>query len=196
MTRAAEDVLVHPAALVESEDIGPRTRVWAFAHIMPGARIGADCNVCDHAFVETGAELGNGVTVKNNVLIWDGVVIADDVFLGPNVVFTNDYTPRAEFKKTRDELSETVVERGASIGANATILCGLTIGEYSLIGAGSVVTTNVPAHALVVGNPARRVGWACRCGLRLLPELHCTCGRRYESADTGSIPGIREIPLQ
>lgn len=165
--------------LCESDEIGARTRVWAFAHVMPGARVGEDCNIGDHAFIESGVVVGDRVTIKNAVLLWDGCVIEDDVFLGPNVVFTNDLRPRAAIHKSPEEFAPTFVGRGASIGANVTIVCGVTIGEHALVGAGSVVTRDVVPHALVVGNPARRVGWACECGLRLPDDLTCSCGRRY-----------------
>ncbi len=174
-------LFVHERALCESDDVGDGTRVWAFAHIMDGARVGADCNVGEGAFIESGAVVGDRVTVKNHVLIWDGVTVEDDVFLGPGVVFTNDMDPRAEVKKSSLELTPTRVERGATIGANTTVVCGVTIGSYAFIGAGSVVIRDVPAHALVVGNPARQMGCACRCGLRLPEDLVCTCGRRYRS---------------
>jgi UDP-2-acetamido-3-amino-2,3-dideoxy-glucuronate N-acetyltransferase len=175
-------VFVHELALCESDQIGPRTRVWAFAHVLAGARIGADCNVCDHAFVEGGAVVGDGVTIKNNVLLWDGVTVEDEVFLGPNVVFTNDPRPRAGFKKGPEGWLPTLVRRGATIGANATVVCGVTVGCYAFVGAGSVVTADVPDHALVVGNQARRVGWACECGQTLPEALSCACGRSYQLA--------------
>ena len=184
-------VFVHDRALCESGDVGAGTRVWAFAHVMDGARIGADCNICDHAFVESGAVVGDRVTVKNNVALWDGVTVGDDVFLGPDVVFTNDRNPRAAFKKSREGFLPTVVERGASIGANATVVCGVVIGASAFVGAGSVVVGDVPARALVVGNPARFLGWICDCGERLADDLACTaCGRRYRlvSAEEGLAP--------
>jgi acetyltransferase-like isoleucine patch superfamily enzyme len=173
-------VFVHPAGLCESDDVGPRTRVWAFAHVLAGAVIGADCNVCDHAFVEGGARIGDRVTVKNAVLVWDGVTVEDEVFLGPNVVFKNDLVPRAHLKKRRDELLPTVVRRGATIGAGATVVCGTEIGEHAFIAAGAVVTRDVPAHALVAGNPAMIKGWVCRCGLQLSESLSCSCGEHLE----------------
>ena len=172
-------VYVHDKALCESDDIGAGTRVWAFAHIMDGARVGAGCNVGDHAFIESGVVVGTGVTVKNNVLLWDGVVVEDLVFLGPNVVFTNDRSPRAGVRVDRTTLVPTLVQHGASLGANTTIMCGVTIGMWALIGAGSVVTADVPAHALVVGNPAHRIGWVCECSRRLPKVLACSCGRSY-----------------
>lgn len=188
MTEGRDDsVFVHEMALCESDDIGPRTRVWAFAHVMPGASIGPDCNICDHAFVETGAVIGRRVTVKNNVLIWDGVTIEDEVFLGPNVVFTNDLIPRAAIKRPREEFLPTLVKRGATVGANSTVVCGVTLGTYAFVGAGSVVVEDVPDHGLVVGNPARRIGWSCVCGLRLSDDLRCTCGRRYRPSQGGGL---------
>jgi acetyltransferase-like isoleucine patch superfamily enzyme len=172
-------VFVHEKALCESEDVGPRTRVWAFAHVMKGATVGADCNIGDHAFVESGAVVGNRVTIKNSVLIWDKVIVKDEVFLGPNMVFTNDVMPRSAFKNPPEKFLPTIVGRGTTIGANATIVCGITLGEQAFVGAGSVVTRDVPAHALVLGNPARQRGWVCSCGAKLQPSLQCPCGRRY-----------------
>ena len=172
-------VFVHEKALCESAEVGPRTRIWAFAHVMPGAVVGADCNICDHAFVETGARIGDRVIVKNNALVWDKVTLEDDVFVGPNAVFTNDFIPRVAFKNPPELFRPTRVRRGASIGANATIVCGVTIGEQALIGAGTVVVRDVPAHAVMVGNPARRTAWICACGKKLSPALTCTCARAY-----------------
>ena len=183
-------IFVHERGLCESDHIGPRTRIWAFAHVMAGARVGADCNICDHAFIESGATVGNGVTVKNNVLIWDKVTIEDDVFLGPNAVFTNDRHPRAWVKKDPVDLVPTLVRRGATIGANATIVCGLTIGEYAFVAAGAVVTSEVPAQGLVIGNPARRVGWVCTCGRRLPSQLRCSCGRKYREVGDRLEPAV------
>ncbi len=187
-------VFVHERALCESDAIGPGTRVWAFAHVMPGARVGAGCNVCDHAFIEGGAVVGDRVTVKNCVLIWDKVTIEDEVFLGPNMVFTNDMNPRVAFKKDPDQFLPTLVRHGASIGANATIVCGTTIGRYAFVGAGAVVTEDVPDHALVVGNPARAVGWICTCGERLPDEAtgglrRCaSCARSFRELASGLTP--------
>jgi acetyltransferase-like isoleucine patch superfamily enzyme len=181
-------VFVHERALCESEDIGPRTRVWAFAQVMKGARIGADCNIGGHAFIEAGARLGDRVTVKNAVLVWDKVTVEDEVFLGPNMVFTNDMNPRVAFKKSPDQFLPTLVKRGASIGANATIVCGVIIGEQAFIGAGAVIIEDVPAHALVVGNPSHQIGWVCACGERLPDSLRCGCGRGYSRGEQGLIP--------
>ena len=185
------DVFVHPQGLCESEDVGSGTKVWAFAHIMKGAVVGRDCNVCGGAFIETGAVVGNHVTVKNNVLLWDKVTVEDEVFLGPNAVFTNDMNPRAAFKKPAEEFLETRVETGASIGANATIVCGNVIGRHAFVGAGSVVARDVAPHAMVVGNPARRIGWVCECGERLDDSLQCRCGRAYRLV--GETEGLEPV---
>ena len=180
-------VFVHPMGLCESSTVGAGTRVWAFAHVLSGAVIGSDCNIGDHAFIEGGARLGSGVTVKNAVLIWDGVTIGDDVFLGPNVVFTNDLHPRAFAPRDTWALSPTEVRQGATIGANATVVCGVIIGEYAFIGAGSVVNRDVVPHALVAGNPARRIAWVCQCGERLDGTLRCDCGRTYVELSGGGL---------
>ncbi len=173
-------VFVHEKALCESDQIGSRTRIWAFAQVMRGAVIGEDCNVCGQSFIEGGARLGNRVTVKNGVQVWDGVTLEDDVFLGPNATLTNDLRPRVGFES---ELQETRVRRGASIGANATLVCGVTIGEYAFVGSGSVVTHDVASYALAFGNPARRRGWVCACGLGLDGDLACSCGRSFRLVD-------------
>jgi UDP-2-acetamido-3-amino-2,3-dideoxy-glucuronate N-acetyltransferase len=149
-----ENFYKHPQALVESQDIGAHTRIWAFAHILPGARIGADCNICDHVFIENDVVIGNRVTIKCGVQLWDGLRIEDDVFIGPNATFTNDPFPRS---RQDFDLLRTTVKKGATVGANATVLPGITIGEQSFIGAGAVVTKDVPRKVLVVGNPARFV---------------------------------------
>ena len=166
-------VFVHPYGLCESEDVGDGTRVWAFAHVLPGAKVGAGCNICDGAYVEGGAVLGDNVTVKNGVLVFDLVTCEDDVFLGPGVVFTNDLRPRAHVKRGTEELLPTLVRRGATLGAGTVVVCGITVGEHAFVGAGSVVTRDVPAHAFVAGNPARRKGWVCSCGERLDADLSC-----------------------
>jgi len=149
--------MIHPQALCESKSIGEGTRVWAFAHILPGAVIGHDCNVCDGVFIENDVVVGDRVTIKCGVQLWDGLRIADDVFIGPNATFTNDRFPRS--RVYIETFPRTVVEKGASIGANATILPGVVIGSGAMIGAGSVITRSVPPNAIVVGNPARIVGY-------------------------------------
>jgi acetyltransferase-like isoleucine patch superfamily enzyme len=159
--------MAHPLALVESDKIGEDTRIWAFAHVMKDARIGRGCNIGEHCYIEQGVTLGNNVTVKNGVNVWTGVTIEDNVFLGPNCVLTNDPNPRAYIKKSADSLVETLIHSNATIGANATIVCGVTIGRYAFIGAGAVVIRSVPDFALVVGNPARQIGWMCVCAQRI-----------------------------
>jgi len=179
-----EKYFVHERAWVESDNIGKNTRIWAFSHIMKGAIIGTNCNIGEHCFIENDVIIGNDVTIKNGISIWDGVRIEDKVFLGPNVVFTNDIRPRS---KAHDyELKITIVKTGTSIGANATILCGLIIGKFAMIGAGSVVTKNVPNYALVYGNPAKIRGYVCECGNNLLftrSKAQCNCGLSYELKD-------------
>lgn len=147
---------IHPQALVETEDVGAGTRVWAFAHLLPGAAVGRDCNICDGVFIEGDVVVGDRVTVKCGVQLWNGVTLEDDAFIGPNATFTNDPFPRS--REYPSSFPRTVVRRGASIGANATLLPGITIGERAMVGAGAVVTRDVPARAIVVGNPARVVG--------------------------------------
>ncbi|HUV36396.1 MAG TPA: acyltransferase [Patescibacteria group bacterium] len=175
---------IHPTAIVENDSIGPRTRIYAFVHILAGAVIGADCNINDHCFIEGDVVLGDRVTVKCGNYLWDGLRVEDDAFLGPNVVYTNDITPRS--RRYPDAFEKIVIGRGASIGANSVLGGGVTIGQYALVGMGSVVTKDIPAHALVYGNPARMHGYVCRCGLTLQQEepggedlFRCSCGARY-----------------
>ena len=155
---AVAEYFVHPAALCETSQVGDRTRVWAFAHVLPGARIGSDCNICDHVFIENDVIVGDRVTVKSGVQLWDGLRIGDDVFVGPNVTFTNDPFPRS--RHWQPHVVQTRINHGASIGANATILPGVVIGREAMIGAGAVVTKDVPANAIAYGNPARIHGYA------------------------------------
>jgi len=156
---------VHPSAICESPNVGKDTRIWAFSHVLKDVVIGEDCNICEHVFIESGVSIGNRVTIKNGISLWDGVTIEDDVFLGPYCVFTNDLFPRSKAHLAQYE--KTLVKQGASIGANATILCGITIGRYAMVGAGSVVTKSVPDFALVVGNPARFRYWVGKSGEKL-----------------------------
>lgn len=148
---------VHPQGLCESTDIGLGTRVWAFTHVLPGAKIGMECNICDQVFIENDVIVGDRVTIKCGVQLWDGIRLGSDVFIGPNVTFTNDRFPRS--KQHPEHFPRTIVEHNASIGANATVLPGLSIGQFAMVGAGSVVTRSVPPYAIVVGNPARIVGY-------------------------------------
>jgi acetyltransferase-like isoleucine patch superfamily enzyme len=175
----------HPQAIVESENIGEDTRVWAFAHILPGAVLGSNCNINDHTFIENDVIIGDNVTVKSGVYIWDGVRVQDNVFIGPNVTFTNDLRPRS--KQYPSEFLKTVIEEWASIGANATIIAGNTIGKHAMIGAGSLVTKDVPNNTLWYGNPARFKGYICDCGEKLDNELLCSvCGKKF-SLENGII---------
>lgn len=160
-----KEFFVHHTALCESGNVGANTRIWAFAHVLKNAAIGDDCNICDYCFIENDVIIGNRVTIKNGISVWDGITIEDDVFLGPNCVLTNDLYPRS---KMRDhETVRTLLKQGATIGANATIICGVTLGRYCMIGAGAVVTKDVPDFALVVGNPARFMHWVARTGEKL-----------------------------
>lgn len=174
--------LIHPSAIIDAgARIGAGTRIWHWTHVCSGAVIGEACSLGQNVFVANTARLGNNVRVQNNVSIYDGVEIDDDVFCGPSMVFTNVINPRAHVQR-KSEYRQTRVGRGASIGANATIVCGVTIGPYAMIGAGSVVSRDVLAHALVTGVPARHRGWVCWCGGRLRGEgvVHCPeCQRRY-----------------
>jgi UDP-2-acetamido-3-amino-2,3-dideoxy-glucuronate N-acetyltransferase len=154
---APPDVFVHPKAILESAQVGAGTRIWAFAHVLPGARIGVNANVCDHVFIESDVVIGDNATIKCGVQLWDGVRVEDNVFIGPNATFTNDLFPRS--KKQPDSFTRTLLRDGCSIGAGATILAGVTIGAQAMIGAGAVVTRSVPPFAIVTGNPARIVGY-------------------------------------
>ncbi|MFZ5910763.1 MAG: WxcM-like domain-containing protein [Chloroflexota bacterium] len=175
----------HPTAIVETESIGEGTRIWAFVHILPGARIGADCNLCDHVFVENDVIVGDRVTIKSGVQLWDGVRIEEDVFIGPNVAFSNDRFPRS--KHYPEKFFQTVIQKGASIGANATILPGVTIGQKAMVGAGAVVTKDVPPNAVVVGNPARIVNYVTGDG-SLPPNRRAESGSQAQSL---SVPQVK-----
>jgi acetyltransferase-like isoleucine patch superfamily enzyme len=189
-------ITIHPTALVESQSLGKGTRIWAFVHVMAGAVIGRDCNIGDHCFIEGGSLIGDGVTVKNGCMIWSGVTIGDGVFVGPGVVFTNDRRPRSSRleglpprARGRDWLVPTTVDTGASLGARSVVVAGVRIGAYAMVGAGAVVTRDVLPHALVIGNPARRRGWVCRCGEPLAFTEECAtcvlCGLVYRLHDGG-----------
>lgn len=191
MNKPKKKFLAHPKAIIESKNIGDGTRIWAFAHVLKGAVIGKNCNICDGVFVEGGARIGDNVTIKNQCLIWDGVDIADDVFVGPNVVFTNDPQPRSPRQKlsikryeANQWLLQTSVEKGASLGASVTVTCGVTVGEYAMVGSGSVVTRDLPPHSMAYGVPARVAGAVCRCGLKLKfsnNKAKCAeCGDYYQ----------------
>jgi len=175
---------IHPSSVLDpGAVVGPGTKIWHFTHVMPGARIGARCNIGQNVFVASGVTVGDNVKIQNNVSLYTGVVVEDDVFLGPSMVFTNVINPRSHVER-KSEYKPTLVRRGASIGANATVVCGVTLGRYCFIGAGAVVTRDVPDYALVVGNPARIRGHVCQCGVRLEfggdSRAQCaSCGDRY-----------------
>lgn len=183
------DFYAHPTAVIESEEIGDGTSIWHFVHVRHGSRVGRNCNIGKSAYIDTGAVIGDNVKIQNFVSVYKGVVIEDDVFIGPSATFTNDLYPRA-FIWGEEHVSPTLVRKGASIGANATVVCGVTIGEYALVGAGSVVAKDVQPFALALGNPAEQKGWVCYCGRRLqrLEEEDATraayrceaCGKRVE----------------
>ena len=180
------NVFVHKDAVVESSLIGEGTRIWRNVHVMPEAVIGKNCNIGEGCYIENHVRIGNNVTIKNNVAIWDNISIEDDVFIGPAAVFTNDYVPRAQNKKGPEDLDGIIIKKGATIGANATIVCRVTIHEYAFIGAGSVVTKNVPPYHVVYGNPAKFKGLMCQCA-RFLPlgksGVTCVCGLKYSIKD-------------
>ena len=181
------DFFVHPTSIIDDDvKIGKGTKVWYFSHIQSGAKIGENCSFGQNVNVANNVVIGNGVKVQNNVSIYEGVELEDYVFCGPSCVFTNDLTPRAKYPKGRDGYKKTIVSEGASIGANATIVCGYTIGKWAMIGAGAVVSSNVPAYALMTGVPAKRRGWVCKCGDILSDDLVCNkCGRTYKETNDG-----------
>lgn len=170
--------MIHELADVKSKNIGQNTNIWQFCVVFPEAVIGANCNVCANVLIENDVVIGNNVTVKSGVQLWNGVIVEDDVFIGPNVTFTNDIVPRS--KKYPTEFARTIVKKGASIGANATIVAGITIGDYAFIGAGSVVTKDVPAHTVWYGNPARQKGFITCDGIVLNMEQKDKTGKKYE----------------
>ena len=180
------DFFSHETSIIDpGAEIGDKTRIWHWTHICGGAKIGKKCNIGQNVFIADQVCIGDNCKIQNNVSVFKGVTLEDNIFCGPSMVFTNVYNPRAELRKM-DQLRTTLVKRGASIGANATIICGTTIGRYAFIGAGAVVTRDIPDYALMVGNPAKRIGWVCECGETLPENLHCPfCGKTYKKQNKG-----------
>lgn len=178
---------IHTTAVVDDgAAVGDGTKIWHFCHVQAGARIGRGCSLGQNVYVGDGAVIGDGVRIQNNVSVYDGVELGDWVFCGPSCVFTNDLTPRSKYPKGDGGRVRTVVREGASIGANATVVCGHEIGAWAMVGAGAVVASDVPPHALMLGVPARRAGWVCECGAVLPEGLECpSCGRRYRESGCG-----------
>jgi len=183
---------VHPTSIVdEPVEIGEGTQIWHFSHIMSGARIGKNCMIGQNVFIGSGVFLGDNIKIQNNVSIYNGVILEDEVFCGPSMVFTNVFNPRS-FISRKKEFRKTLVKRGATIGANATIVCGNTIGQYAFIGAGSVVTKDVPDYALVYGNPGKVKGWICQCAVEVTfrsgKAICRACGKKYKKDRSGVRP--------
>ena len=187
MSEITSDYFVHESSFVDDgAQVGANTKIWHFCHVMSGAVIGERCTLGQNVVVMPGTRIGNNVKIQNNVSVYEGVELEDDVFCGPSCVFTNVINPRSQVVR-RSEFKRTLVKRGASIGANATVVCGTTLGEYAFVGAGAVVTTDVQPYALMVGVPARRIGWMCQCGVRLRladGRAACdACGAAYREID-------------
>lgn len=182
----SELYFIHESSFVDEQvTIGKGTRIWHFCHIQNGASIGNDCTLGQNVYIGENVKIGNGVKIQNNVSVYNGVELEDYVFCGPSCVFTNDFMPRAKYPKDSANYLKTLVKTGASIGANATIVCDHTIGRWAFIGAGAVVVSDVPDYAIMTGVPAQVTGWVCECGKRLGDDLKCTCGRHYQKSEKG-----------
>jgi UDP-2-acetamido-3-amino-2,3-dideoxy-glucuronate N-acetyltransferase len=186
LSTTRQGIFVHPTAIIDDNvTIGKNAKIWHFSHVLSGSTVGQGCNIGQNVVIGPDVTIGRGCKIQNNVSVYKGVTLEDDVFCGPSIVFTNIYNPRAAISKM-DQVRPTRVKKGATIGANATVICGTTLGCYCFIGAGSVVNKNVPDHALVVGNPAKQIGWACICGERLTEDLKClNCGSRFKKQAKG-----------
>lgn len=185
------EYFVHESSYIdENVEIGKGTKIWHFSHILSNSKIGQNCTIGQNVVIGPDVVIGNNCKIQNNVSVYKGVTLEDGVFCGPSMVFTNIYNPRAEIRKM-DQVRPTLVKKGATIGANATIICGITIGRYAFIGAAALVNKSVPNYALIVGNPAKQIGWACECGESLSDKLECpACGKRYEKNSDGLKPLI------
>ena len=184
-----EDIFIHSTAVIDDNvTIGKDSKIWHFSHILSGSTVGERCNIGQNVVIGPEVSIGKGCKIQNNVSVYKGVTLEDDVFCGPSIVFTNIYNPRAAIRKM-DQVRPIRVKKGVTLGANATVVCGTTLGRYCFIGAGAVVNKNVPDHALVVGNPAKQIGWTCFCGERLSENLEClNCGSRFEKRTEGLAP--------
>lgn len=181
-----KDYFVHESSyLDENVTVGAGTKIWHFCHVQSGASVGKNCVLGQNVNIGSGVTVGDGVKIQNNVSVYAGVTLEDYVFCGPSCVFTNDLTPRAKYPKDSAVYKKTLVQTGASIGANATIVCGHSIGKWALVGAGAVVASDVPDYAVVIGVPARVAGWVCECGNPLGEDLQCACGRKYQKCGNG-----------
>jgi len=185
----AQGAFVHPSAVIDGNiTIGRGTKIWHFSHVLSNSSIGRNCNIGQNVAIGPDVTIWQDCKIQNNVSVFKGITLEEGIFCGPSMVFTNIYNPRAEIRKM-DQVRPTLVKKGASIGANATIICGVTLGRYCFIGAGAVVNENILDYALVVGNPARQIGWACECGERLPDDMEClACGKKYVKTEQGLEP--------
>lgn len=200
MSASSPQYSVHESSYIDDGvEIGAQTTIWHFCHILQGTRMGSRCRIGQNVVIGPRVTIGNNVKIQNNVSVYEGVTLEDDVFCGPSMVFTNVRTPRCAFPRNQaSDFAPTLVKRGASIGANATVVCGVTIGEHALIGAGAVVTRDVPAYGVVYGNPARQRGWACECGALVRFERQraacAACGRQYFQIDEQTVVNQQNAP--